>query len=110
MEKNSCQCCGGKSIHPHQKKFCSNICQQENGRRGITNEWKGSELAFVLTTSTAIVEQSARKLTSSVPELRPQLPTYKSRNRGSGRAWRRQRYADGRSIDVTHQTNRRLVG
>jgi hypothetical protein len=26
-----------------------------------------------------------------------QLPTYKSRNRGKGRAWRRQRYAEGRS-------------
>jgi hypothetical protein len=24
-----------------------------------------------------------------------QLPTFKSRNRGRGRAWRRQRYADG---------------
>ena len=26
-----------------------------------------------------------------------QLPTFKSRNRGHGRAWRRQRYADGLS-------------
>lgn len=26
-----------------------------------------------------------------------QLPTYKSRNRGKGRAWRRKRYADGKS-------------
>ena len=26
-----------------------------------------------------------------------QLPTYKSRNRGNGRAWRRRRYAEGRS-------------
>lgn len=26
-----------------------------------------------------------------------QLPTYKSRNLGNGRAWRRQRYAEGKS-------------
>jgi hypothetical protein len=26
-----------------------------------------------------------------------QLPTYKSKNKGNGRAWRRQRYADGKS-------------
>lgn len=26
-----------------------------------------------------------------------QLPTYKARNRGNGRAWRRRRYADGLS-------------
>jgi hypothetical protein len=32
------------------------------------------------------------------PNCDSQLPTYKSRNRGSGRAFRRQRYADGRSF------------
>ena len=26
-----------------------------------------------------------------------QLPTYKSKNRGKGRAWRRRRYAEGKS-------------
>ncbi|HNP56535.1 MAG TPA: HNH endonuclease [Gordonia sp. (in: high G+C Gram-positive bacteria)] len=98
MEKNSCQCCGGKSIHPHQKKFCSNICQQENGRRGITNEWKGSELAFVLDHIDGDSSNNRpENLRLVCPNCDSQLPTYKSRNRGSGRAWRRQRYADGRS-------------
>lgn len=31
------------------------------------------------------------------PNCDSQLPTYKSRNRGNGRAFRRQRYADGKS-------------
>lgn len=31
------------------------------------------------------------------PNCDSQLPTFKSRNRGKGRAWRRQRYADGKS-------------
>jgi 5-methylcytosine-specific restriction endonuclease McrA len=31
------------------------------------------------------------------PNCDSQLPTYKSRNRGNGRHFRRQRYADGQS-------------
>ena len=31
------------------------------------------------------------------PNCDSQLPTFKARNRGKGRAWRRQRYADGKS-------------
>jgi len=31
------------------------------------------------------------------PNCDSQLPTYKSRNKGRGRAWRRKRYADGKS-------------
>jgi len=31
------------------------------------------------------------------PNCDSQLPTYKSRNRGNGRAYRRQRYANGQS-------------
>lgn len=31
------------------------------------------------------------------PNCDSQLPTFKARNRGNGRAWRRQRYADGKS-------------
>lgn len=31
------------------------------------------------------------------PNCDSQLPTYKARNKGSGRAWRRQRYAESKS-------------
>ncbi|BBH17026.1 hypothetical protein Back2_13130 [Nocardioides baekrokdamisoli] len=31
------------------------------------------------------------------PNCDSQLPTFKARNRGQGRAWRKQRYADGKS-------------
>ena len=31
------------------------------------------------------------------PNCDSQLPTFKARNRGNGQAWRRQRYADGKS-------------
>lgn len=31
------------------------------------------------------------------PNCDSQLPTFKARNRGKGRAWRRQRYAGGKS-------------
>ncbi|WP_207206678.1 HNH endonuclease [Nocardioides ganghwensis] len=31
------------------------------------------------------------------PNCDSQLETYKARNRGKGRAWRRQRYAEGKS-------------
>ncbi|GAB11647.1 hypothetical protein GOARA_082_00340 [Gordonia araii NBRC 100433] len=65
---------------------------------GITNHWNGSELIFVLDHVDGDSTNNRREnLRLVCPNCDSQLPTYKSRNRGNGRAWRRRRYADGKS-------------
>jgi hypothetical protein len=55
-------------------------------------------LAFVLDHLDGDATNNARDNVRLVcPNCDSQLPTFKSRNRGNGRAWRRQRYADGKS-------------
>ncbi len=60
--------------------------------------WNGSELRFVLDHIDGDSENNRREnLRLICPNCDSQLPTFKARNRGKGRAWRRQRYADGKS-------------
>lgn len=60
--------------------------------------WNGLELRFVLDHVDGDASNNRREnLRLVCPNCDSQLPTYKSRNRGRGRAWRRQRYAAGRS-------------
>jgi len=77
------------------------VLQQQRGLCAICAgpaEWQGLELAFVLDHIDGDATNNKREnLRLVCPNCDSQLPTYKAKNRGSGRAWRRQRYADGKS-------------
>ncbi|WP_207207319.1 HNH endonuclease [Xylanimonas protaetiae] len=74
---------------------------EQQGRCAICerpNEWQGTHLAFVLDHVDGDASNNRREnLRLVCPNCDSQLPTFKSRNRGNGRAWRQQRYADGKS-------------
>ena len=70
---------------------CCAIC-------GGANTWLGAHLALVLDHVDGNPTNNQREnLRLICPNCDSQLPTYKSRNRGNGRHFRRQRYADGQS-------------
>src|SRR6478735_217015 len=70
---------------------CCAICNS-------TSTWQGLPLTLILDHIDGNPENNRREnLRLVCPNCDSQLPTYKSRNRGSGRAFRRQRYADGKS-------------
>jgi 5-methylcytosine-specific restriction endonuclease McrA len=65
---------------------------------GIPSEWNNAPLALVLDHVDGDSENNAREnLRLVCPNCDSQLATYKSRNRGRGRHWRRTRYAEGQS-------------
>ena len=65
---------------------------------GCDGTWQDLPLAFVLDHIDGDASNNRREnLRLLCPNCDSQLPTYKSRNRGRGRAWRKQRYADGKS-------------
>ena len=65
---------------------------------GCSTSWQGKELRLVLDHVDGDATNNRREnLRLVCPNCDSQLPTFKARNRGSGRAWRRQRYADGKS-------------
>lgn len=78
-------------ISEKQQHRCS-IC-------GIEDEWCGKPLTFILDhidgNSTNMQESNLRLVCSNCDS---QLPTYKSKNRGSGRHYRRQRYREDKSF------------
>lgn len=60
--------------------------------------WNDAPLKLVLDHIDGNASNNAREnLRLVCPNCDSQLPTFKARNRGNGRAWRRQRYADGKS-------------
>ncbi len=70
---------------------CCSIC-------GSAATWQGLPLTLILDHIDGDPTNNRREnLRLVCPNCDSQLPTYKSRNRGSGRASRRQRYADGKS-------------
>jgi len=70
---------------------CCAIC-------GGPSSWLDLPLAFVLDHVDGDPTNNRREnLRLICPNCDSQLPTYKSRNRGKGRHFRRQRYADGQS-------------
>ena len=65
---------------------------------GCPATWQGRELRLVLDHVDGDASNNQRaNLRLVCPNCDSQLPTFKARNRGNGRAWRRQRYADGKS-------------
>lgn len=70
---------------------CCRIC-------GISTAWNGLPLVFVLDHIDGNSADNSRENVRLIcPNCDTQLPTYKARNRGNGRHWRRERYANGQS-------------
>ncbi|GAA4159697.1 HNH endonuclease [Gryllotalpicola daejeonensis] len=66
---------------------------------GMPAEWNGAPLVFVLDHIDGNSQNNWRdNLRLVCPNCDSQLPTYKARNRGSGRHYRRVRYANGQSF------------
>lgn len=65
---------------------------------GGAANWQGLPLTLILDHIDGNPDNNRREnLRLVCPNCDSQLPTYKSRNRGNGRSFRRQRYADGKS-------------
>ena len=77
------------------------VLEQQAGRCALCScesRWNDAPLTFVLDHVDGDASNNARdNLRLVCPNCDSQLPTFKARNRGNGRAWRRQRYADGKS-------------
>jgi 5-methylcytosine-specific restriction endonuclease McrA len=74
-----------------QQGGCCAIC-------GIEDKWNGVTLALIVDHINGDASNNHRdNLRLICPNCDSQLPTYKARNRGSGRYYRRLRYADGQS-------------
>ncbi|MFL6089485.1 MAG: HNH endonuclease signature motif containing protein [Aeromicrobium sp.] len=70
---------------------CCAIC-------GSEAHWMGMRLILVLDHIDGDSTNNARdNLRMVCPNCDSQLPTFKARNRGKGRHWRRERYANGQS-------------
>ena len=91
--------CGRTSYQGHyvrdylyeQQRGCCAIC-------GIKDKWNGVTLVLIVDHIDGDASDSRREnLRLICPNCDSQLPTFKARNRGSGRYYRRQRYAHGQS-------------
>ncbi|OBH62743.1 HNH endonuclease [Mycobacterium colombiense] len=91
--------CGRMSYQGHyvrgylyeQQGGCCAIC-------GIEDKWNGVSLALIVDHIDGDASNDRREnLRLICPNCDSQLPTFKARNRGSGRYYRRRRYADGQS-------------
>jgi hypothetical protein len=86
----------------HQGHYIrSYLLEEQNGRCdvcGCPGSWFGQTLRFILDHVDGDSSNNRREnLRLVCPNCDSQLPTYKARNRGKGRSWRRLRYAEGKS-------------
>ena len=66
---------------------------------GMRDSWNGVPLAMIIDHVDGDATNNNRlNLRLICPNCDSQLPTYKAKNRGKGRHYRRQRYADGKSF------------
>ncbi|WIM86214.1 hypothetical protein PT015_14985 [Candidatus Mycobacterium wuenschmannii] len=90
-------CClgsGADFVGRRPKVFCTNACQQSHRRRLLLQAWLDSGVCGRMSYQGHNRRENLRLI---CPNCDSQLPTYKARNRGSGRHYRRQRYANGQS-------------
>jgi hypothetical protein len=78
------------------------ITEEQEGKCDICDiesVWNGRELRFILDHINGNAEDNRRgNLRLVCPNCDSQLDTYKSKNKGNGRHFRRQRYAEGKSF------------
>ena len=75
-----------------QQRVCCSVC-------GIDGKWNGLTLALIIDHIDGDPTNDRREnLRLICPNCDSQLPTYKARNRGSGRYYRRRRYSGGLSF------------
>jgi len=88
---------GAKAVHYVRQ----HILDEQDGccaTCGIVDEWNGLPLVLVLDHIDGDASNNSRaNLRMVCPSCDSQLPTFKSRNRGNGRHFRRERYANGQS-------------
>ena len=91
--------CGRTSYQGHYVR--DYLYEQQGGccaTCGIEDKWNGVPLALIVDHINGDASDNRRdNLRLICPNCDSQLPTYKARNRGSGRYYRRQRCADGLS-------------
>ncbi len=75
-----------------QQGGCCAICR-------LRDNWNGVPLVLILDHVDGDATNNSRlNLRLICPNCDSQLPTYKAKNRGKGRHYRRQRYAEGKSF------------